>query len=518
MTFAQHGEGRDGLDGSVRRNGNHFPIASSFRPNIVAVDLGAESCRVSMLHWMGDEPRMQLVHRFPNAPVRQGPHLRWDLNRILHGVEEGLRGCAELAPQGIASIGVDGWAVDYVLLHPGGAARGDPYCYRDERNIAALKDVHTRISPERLYDLTGIQVIPINTLYQLAAERASGTDPNIPWLNLPEYLMNWLGGRPVAEYTNATHTELLEVRHKAWCKEIFEAAGLTINAAAAVVPPGTELGKVRGALASLPAFQNTVLIAPACHDTASAIAGIHAQGDDWAFISSGTWSLVGCVLDSACVSAAARNKNFSNEGGVGGRINFLKNVNGMWLLQQCIAHWQSEGRHWTAEALVEACAQFPAPEHLLDVDDPDLMLPGNMPARINSQLKRVSGTPISEGPKAAPQVAGLIFHSLAARYATVLKDAADIAGKKLKRIFVVGGGSRNPLLNKLTAQATGLEVISGAAESATVGNFAIQLSTLAGEYNEGTGVRASAVAKWADLLAPRPVESKAGQAEAVVRD
>jgi rhamnulokinase len=489
-------------------------MSVAVKPVVVAIDLGAESCRVSLLRWTGGRPQMHLVHRFPNAPVHSGAHLRWDLQGILRGTEDGLRACAELAPEGISSIGVDGWAVDYVRLDENARPTADPFCYRDQRTATSLQRVHRCISPERLYDLTGVQVLPINTLYQLAADEP--TQQSTPWLNLPEFLLSSLGGKRVAEYTNATHTQLLGVKDGTWCPEIFTAAGLDLKAAPPVVKPGTDVGRVEGVLASLPAFRNTRLIAPACHDTASAIAGIPAQGNNWAFISSGTWSLVGCVLDSACLSATARSKNFSNEGGVGGRIYFLKNVNGMWLVRQCIQNWQALGQAWTVEALVEACCNLPAPDYLLDVDDPNLLLPDNMPARINSQLERASHSPIPEGPLAAPRVANLIFHSLAARYAEVLQDAAKIAAKSLERLYIVGGGSRNTLLNRLTAKATGLEVLTGVTESATVGNFAVQLSALEGEVTTELGVKASAVARWAGLLAAQPMGTVAKQAESVL--
>jgi rhamnulokinase len=339
----------------------------------------------------------------------------------------------------------------------------------------------------------------LNTLYQLRADGDS--EQNLPWINLPEFLLHRLGGRRVSEYTNATHTQLLGARNQEWSREIFEAAGLDMNAAPPLVNPGTDIGQMQGNLASLPAFRNTRLIAPACHDTASAIAGIPAQGDDWAFISSGTWSLVGCVLPSACATEAARSRNFSNEGGVGGRIYFLKNVNGMWLLRQCIEHWTSQGQTWTVEQLVEASENVDAPEYLLDVDDAGLLLPGNMPARINALLKRSGHAPIPDGTGMAPAMANLIFHSLAARYAAVLRNATRITGRDLKRLYVVGGGSKNTLLNRLTARATGLEVLPASAESTTVGNFAIQLSALNGDYAGGVGVSAGAVAKWASVLA-----------------
>ncbi len=473
------------------------------RQALAAVDLGAESCRVSLLQWVSGQPEISLVHRFPNSATNDGTGLRWDIGAICKGVEAGLRACAQLAPEGIAAVGVDGWAVDYVRLAPDGKPIGNPFCYRDERAIAGMTRVHSRIPPGRLYELTGVQVISLNTLYQLAADRDS--EQSFPWINVPEFLMQWLGGRRVSEYTNATCTQLLGVQDQAWCPEIFAAAGLEVAAAPPLVSPGTDIGRLQGGLASQPAFRETKLIVPACHDTASAIAGIPGQGEDWGFISSGTWSLVGCVLDSPCVSDDARSANFSNEGGVGGKIYFLKNVNGMWLLRQCIEQWRLQGQGWTVEQLVAACENLSAPEYLFDVDEPDLLLPGDMPARINAQLKRAGQAPIPEGPGMAAEMANLIFHSLADRYAAVLQNATSITGRSLTRIYVVGGGSRNALLNRLTARATGLEVLTGSTESTTVGNFAIQLAALDGDYADGVGASSSAVAKWAGILASLPI-------------
>ena len=470
------------------------------QPTLVAIDLGAESCRVSLLRWPEGAPNVQLVHRFPNGATDHdnGDGLRWNIRRICDGVEEGLMRCAELAPEGIRAIGVDGWAVDYVRIDADGEPIANPFCYRDARNTESLKQVHARIGSERLYTLTGIQILPLNTLYQLFADRAE--DQSAPWVNLPEFLLTHLGGKRVAEYTNATQTQLLEPDHLTWCREIFEATGLDITAAPPLAKSGTSLGEVRGRLAALPAFRKTTLIAPACHDTASAIAGIPTQGDDWAFISSGTWSLVGSVLDAPCISEAARSKNFSNEGGVGGKTYFLKNVNGMWLLRQCMEHWQAAGQSWTVERLIEMCAPLPAPVHLFDVDDPRLVLPGNMAGRINTQLLESGRPAVPETPEMAPDVANLIFHSLAARYAEVLRDLVNVTGKTLRRLYIVGGGSGNSLLNRLTARATGLEVVAGASESATLGNFAVQLAALSGDYAPNIGVAAAAVARGAESL------------------
>ncbi len=490
--------------------------ASNQRAAIVAVDLGAESCRVSLLRWTKGVPNIQIVHRFPNGATDEGDGLRWDIHRILAGVEEGLRGCAELAPEGISAIGVDGWAVDYVRLDSEGRPIFQPFCYRDRRTAESLLEVHARISPERLYALTGIQILPLNTLYQLFADSSRGIEQNTPWVNLPEYILFRLGGKRIAEYTNATHTQLVEPDNQAWCREIFDAAGLDLEAAPPIVMPGTNIGHLQRPLAALPAFRHTALIAPACHDTASAIAGIPARGDDWAFISSGTWSLVGSVLNAPCISDATRTKNFSNEGGIGGKTYFLKNVNGMWLLRQCMEHWRSQGKLWTAEQLIDGCASLPAPDRLLEVDDAELMLPGRMPERINSQLLRSGGIPISEEAAMAPRLANLIFHSLAARYAAVLQDLAEVTKKPPKLLYIVGGGSRNAFLNRLTARATGLEVIVASTESATIGNFAVQLAALAGHYAPDVGVTSSAVAKWAEILSGQRIESLVSPAQSVL--
>jgi rhamnulokinase len=473
--------------------------STSNQPVLAAVDLGAESCRVSLLRWEHEKPTIEVVYRFSNNASDRGKGLRWDIQNICKGVEDGLRACAALVPNGIAAVAVDGWAVDYVRLNGHGQPREDPYCYRDERTVRAEPEVKARISVERLYELTGIQDLRINTLYQLYADGLQGMDQSIAWTNLPEFILSFLGGRRVAEYTNATHTQLVTLHERTWCDEIFETTHLQKGAAPPIVPPGTDVGNLSGSLASLPAFRKTKLIAPACHDTASAIAGIPAEGDDWAFISSGTWSLIGAVLDAPCVSDLARRLNFSNEGGVGGKTYFLKNVNGMWLLRQCIEQWQKDGESWTVPQLIKACSALPAPEGLIDVDDPEFLLPGDMPSRIHDRLRR-SRTPVSDTSLTPPEMANVIFHSLASRYAEVVSDLAKTTGKQLKRLYVVGGGCRNSLLNDLTSKATGLKILTGSTESTTIGNFAVQLAVLSGNYSPDVGVSAREVMKWASAL------------------
>jgi rhamnulokinase len=320
------------------------------------------------------------------------------------------------------------------------------------------------------------------------------------WLNLPEYLLSHWGGARVSEYTNATHTGLVELYKKQWCREIFQALNLDLAGAPKIVPPGTEVGKLDGPISELPAFADTTLIAPACHDTASAIAGIPATGNDWAYISSGTWSLVGTLVEQPRNNAAVQADNFTNLGAVGDRICFHKNVNGMWLIRQCLDEWRLQGKDWPIADLCAAAEQVPCPEGLLDVDDPDLLLPERMPQRINAQRAKRGYSQLDESHENAAAFASLIFHSLAARYAKVLDRVALHTVKKLKRLFIVGGANQNAFLNRLTEEATGLQVFRGSPESSTIGNFAVQLAVLDGSRDPVTGVFAEPVARWAGLL------------------
>lgn len=441
----------------------------------VAIDLGAASCRVSLLRWIDGSSRIEMVHRFANAPVEERGSMRWDLRAIRRGIDQALRQCAEIAAEGIRSIGVDGWAVDYVRLNAAGEPLSDPYCYRYPRTAAAFQKVHQRISVERLYALTGVQPSAINTIYQLSADTTAGIPADTPWVTLPEYILHWLGGERVAEYTNATHTRLVDFSTKNWSLEIFKAAGLDPGAAPKILHPGTEIGRVRGPLAELPALRETRLIATACHDTASAIAGIDATEKDWAYISSGTWSLVGALIDTPRNSEHARKKGFTNLGAAGNKICFHKNVNGMWILHQCIEHWAQHGKLWSVQDLVQRAELTAAPADTLDLEHADLLLPGNMPARINAQRRQLGQMEMDEAASNAPKFASLIFHSLARSYARVLEDLRTITGRNPQCIYIVGGGSRNYLLNRLTEEAAGLAVRCGEVESSTVGNLKLQL-------------------------------------------
>lgn len=471
-------------------------MAGSNFPNVVAIDLGAESCRVSLLRWSEGVPHIELVHRFANTPVMSGGSIHWDFHRILSELENGLVRCAERCTGPIAAIGVDGWAVDYVRVNEQGLPLGQPHCYRDARTDECFTELHKYCSEDKLFAMSGAKPLHLNTIYQLMADARQGIPAHTSWINLPEYVLARLGGSYISEYTNATHTGLVDPRTKNWHPDVFALAGLDIDAAPEIVPTGTQVGTVNGSLGRVPALNETRLIATACHDTASAVAAIPLEGDDWAYLSSGTWSLLGVLLDSAVTTAEACAAGFTNLGAPGGKICFHKNVNGMWLLKQTMSHLCADrGDVWPMTELVAAAENLPQPERLINVDDPSLLLPGSMASRINLLLTAGGVSPIEERVSATPQFANLIFHSLALRYAETLRNAERLTGRKLKRLVVVGGGSLNQYLNRLTAEATGMEIFCGVAESSTIGNFAVQLATLEGKPNAS-----ARIAHWAREL------------------
>ncbi len=463
----------------------------------VAIDLGAESCRVSLLRWAGSQPSITLSHRIPNGPVHENGSLRWPVERTLSGLEDGLRKAASAAPEGIASIAVDGWAVDYVRLGRDGKALADPYCYRDERTIASKEAADRIVPPERAFQHAGAQPLRINTVYQLLADPESGIDAHAPWVNLPEYVLYRLGGRRVAEYTNATHTGLVDIATGDWSEELLKRLDLAKEAVPPIVPAGTVIGKLSGPLAELPAFRDTELMVPACHDTASAIAGIQTDLARTAYICSGTWSLVGTVVPAPITSREAMDAGFTNQGAACGGFLFHTNVNGMWILKQCLESWRKAGRAWEFPqliALAGECDDFPG---TVNVDAAPLMLDGDMPAGLNEQLRAGGHAIIEDHAGSDPMFARVIFESLAQRYATALASLEKMLDNSIRRIHILGGGSLNQLLTRLTAERTGLAVEAGNVESSTVGNFAVQM---AASEAHGGPLRTEAVRRWAQQL------------------
>lgn len=462
----------------------------------VAIDLGAESCRVSLLRWSEGRPQIELIHRIANGPVHSGSSLRWPLATILAGLEEGLRRAADVAPEGIASIAVDGWAVDYVRLDGAGRPLSDPFCYRDERTTAAKQAADTLIDSQDIFARAGAQPLRINTLYQLLADPASGIDPHAPWICLPEYVLHWLGGRRVAEYTNATHTGLVDLATGDWSPQLFQLFGIPIETAPPIVSAGTVLGRVSGALAELPAFSETQLIAPACHDTASAIAAVAGPLDAAAYISCGTWSLIGTLVAQPITTHEALGARYTNQGAAAGGFCFHTNVNGLWLLQQCQRAWAEQGRPQGIDDLIRRASVCEV-AGTIDVDAEPLLLDTDMPERINHELARRGHRPIPDIRGNEPLFARVIFESLACRYASAISQLESILGRRLERIHVLGGGGRNNLLLSLTARGTGLPVQPGHPESSTIGNLAIQLAS---SESPGGPLNLAALHRWATRL------------------
>ncbi len=466
-------------------------------PARVAIDLGAESCRVSLLRWIDEKPSVEVIHRIPNRPAHRGDSLHWALGEILAGLEEGLRKAAAAAPEGIASIGADSWSVDYVRLAPDGKMLREPFCYRDERTSASKEAADRIISSFDIYQRTGAYPLKLNTVYQLLADPVAGIDARAPWVMFPEFVLYWLSGRRVAEYTNASHTGLVNLKTGNWDAELFGMLGLALEAAPPLVPTGTVLGPLKGPLAELPAFRNTQIIAPATHDTASAIAGIPGDLSASAYISSGTWSLVGTITQTPVTTQHAFDAGYTNIGAAGGGLLFHSLINSMWLLKQCMDAWAAQGRPWAIEKLIQEAAQCNCAGGVLDMDAETLMLDSDMPQRINNELTRLGYDAIPDVAGNEPIFARTIFESLALRYASALANLEKMLGRKLERIHMIGGATRNKLLIELTERETGLKVEIGETESSTVGNLAAQL---AASEAGGARVTQSAIREWAKRL------------------
>jgi len=462
----------------------------------VAIDLGAESCRVSLLRWIGGKPSVRVIHRIPNGPVHEGDSLHWPLDSILAGLEEGLAKAASAAPEGIASVAVDCWGADYVRLAPDGRRLYAPFCYRDERTVASKEAADLLITPFDLFQRTGVLPMRLNDIYQLCADSAAGVDPAAPWVSIPEYILYWLGAPRVAEYTRATHTGLVNLQTRDWDRELFGLLGLDIAAAPPVVHAGDVVGRLQGRLASLDGFKETELIVPGCHDTASAIAGIPTSLENTLYISSGTWSLVGTCTAVACTTREAFDAGYTNLGAATGDLLFHSVINSMWVLKQCMDGWAAAGRPWKIEELVQKAGRCDC-AGVLDMDAAPLMLDTEMPQRINGELKRLGFGEISDVPGNEAIFARTIFESLARRYASATANLEKVLGHKIERIHMIGGATRNKLLVELTERHTGLKVEVGETESSTIGNLAIQL---AASEAAGGQVTPAAIRKWAERL------------------
>jgi rhamnulokinase len=446
--------------------------------NIIAIDLGNSSGRVVLGQWKGSTGALREIYRFPNEAKEEGGHVVWDIERIWQEVLKGLRIAAAETGGRVASVGLDCWGAEYLLVDDAGNLIGPAYTLRDPRQVRAMERAFTILPRKRVYEITGIQVMPINALYGLLAhleESPEEWEKTRFWLGTPEYFLFRMTGVAVAEYTNAPNSQLVDAASKSWSHEICEAFGLSLDRFPPIVPPGTILGSLRAAIASEVGLSNVKVIAPACHDTGSAVAAIPYPHDDLAFISSGTWSLVGTVLREPLITEQGYKFNITNEGGVGNTIRFLRNVIGLWLLQEALREWKERGLQVSPAGLAEQCMDTAMEGPWFDVsEDKTFLAPGNMVARINAQL-RAQGFAEENRPAA---LSGIIFRSLARRYAEVINAIRTCSGKHIHRLCIVGGGVRNEALNRLAGIATSLEIIKGPSEATLVGNVAVQISAL----------------------------------------
>jgi rhamnulokinase len=428
----------------------------------LAFDLGAESGRPMLGRFESGRLELSELHRFANVPVSSGGSLRWDIRRLFEEMQCAL----DLAPANLTSIGVDTWGIDYALLDRDGALLENPFHYRDRRTEGVMDRMCAKISRERIYAATGVQFLAINTLFQLCATSPEALARAASFLTIPDLLNFWLTGAQFSEYSNASTTQLLNAGTRDWAWDLIAELNLPERIFRPIIQPGTRLGPLK--IASK--LQGVPVIAPACHDTGSAVAAIEMSARS-VFLSSGTWSLLGAELTEPIVTPLARDHNFTNEGGVCGTIRFLKNIAGLWLLQSCRNCWSREGRNFSYDELLNAAAAEQAMKTIVDPDHPIFLNPVHMPQAIAEYCIATA----QSIPQSPPAFARMILESLAQKYREVLTCLKQVTGRSYDEIRIVGGGSKNRLLNQLTADATGRVVVAGPVEATALGNIAMQM-------------------------------------------
>jgi rhamnulokinase len=436
---------------------------------LLAVDLGAESGRTVLGSFDGERLALEEIRRFSNRPVEVAGTLHWDVLRLYADVLDGIRAAGP-----VDSMGIDTWGVDFGLLDRAGRLLGNPVHYRDRRTTGMLEEALRRVPREEIYEQTGIQFIPINTLYQLMA-LVTSRDPQLDaadrLLTMPALLAYWLTGTQADEFTDATTTQCYDPRAGTWAAGMLEKLGIPVRIFGEVVHPGTDLG---APLADLGLNVGRV-IAPGTHDTASAVAAVPFESNEHAaYISSGTWSLVGIEVGEPVINREALEANLTNEGGVGGTFRLLKNVMGLWLLQECRRAWSVKGADMAYDELLRLAEAAPPFAAVIDPDDERLLRPGDMPARI-AQLAAESGQPLGSEPGV---IARCILESLALAYRRTIDQLERVCGMHIRTVHVVGGGSSNRLLCQMTADACGRAVVAGPVEATAIGNVLVQAIAL----------------------------------------
>ncbi len=442
--------------------------------HFVAIDLGAESGRTILGTISDSRLHLEPINRFPNGPVRIGDSLYWDALRLYEEMKRGLATIVRDRKVSPAGIGLDTWGVDFGLLGRGDVLLGNPNHYRDPRTNGMLEKAFERVPREQIFERTGIQFMQLNSLYQLLAMRLANS-PLLAiaetFLTMPDLFNFWLTGRKVCEFSNATTTQLYDPRAKAWARPLFEKLDLPFAIMPEIVPPGTVLGELRPAVREETGAGPVPVIAPACHDTGSAVAAVPAEkGSRWAYLSSGTWSLMGMEVAEPIIGATSLRYNFTNEGGVAGTFRFLKNIMGLWLVQESRRTWERAGQTYGYDQLSEMAAAAKPFAAWVDPDDASFLAPGDMPARIANFCRRTGQTaPVGPGP-----IVRCCLESLALKYRYVAECLEECTKQKIDVIHIVGGGSQNTLLCQMTADATGRRVVTGPVEATAAGNVIVQ--------------------------------------------
>jgi rhamnulokinase len=438
----------------------------------LAFDLGAESGRTILGRLEKGRLVVRELSRFPNAPVKVLGHLHWNIYSLFEEIKKGIKAGRAEAGDRLVSLAVDTWGVDFGLLSPEGTVLGLPFAYRDSITPGAMEEFFQLLPREEVYARTGIQFLPFNTLFQLFAavrHRPGWIEEAGALLFMPDLFNYFLTGKKAAEFTIASTSQLLDPRTRTWERTLLAAAGVPPKIMPEIVSPGTVLGSLSPSVSEETGLGEVPVVATASHDTAAAIAAVPAEGDDWAYISSGTWSLMGVEMEAPLIHSAALAANFTNEGGIGGRVRFLKNIAGLWLLQQCRKEW-SLRQELGYDELARMAADAPPFACFIEPDSPDFLNPPSMPDAIRAYCLRTGQKP----PESIGATVRCILECLALKYRATLDEVRRLAGKPINRIHVIGGGSRNDLLCRFTADSTGLPVLSGPAEATAIGNMMTQ--------------------------------------------
>jgi len=442
-------------------------------PLHIAVDLGAGSGRVFIARMSEAELFLEETHRFHYPPIYRDGHLRWDAMQIFAEIQTGLRESGErarLCGQPVSSIGIDSWGTDYAFIDAEGNLCENPICYRDRRTQGVMEKVFEKMSREEIFRRTGIQFLGFNTLFQLWSHTTAGLPKNAAHLLLIPDLMHFLlTGKLATELTNATTTQMVNARTGAWDRELLASLDLPRDLLCEIMPAGTDLGPLKTSMAQQVGLAEAHVIAPATHDTASAVLGAPLE-EGFAYISSGTWSLVGVERDAPIINSEAGRRNFTNEGGAFGTVRFLKNVMGLWILDSCRNEWQENGLDTDYDDLLAQVSKLDDAPCFIFPDDPRFFSPLSMLEAVTQHLSE-TGQCV---PTDAPAVTKVILDSLAMRYASVLNNIQSLTGRKIRGVHIVGGGSRNDYLNQATADAAQLPVIAGPVEATVTGNVLVQ--------------------------------------------